>query len=251
MTNAEHPLPDTPDTPAHRPRVLVTGVEQIEGAGAARVLAEAGCRVIAHSFSADAADAVATEITEAGGTAYPAVADLTIEADVDRLFAGLEDRYGGIDSLMHTAWLPGPETATNNLADIAPADWGRFTYDHMAMLFLTTRRAASSMQHNSTTGTIVTVTGLGTGPAIDNLPSSPARDAINGAIESFTMTAARDQTLAALRINTIRLSRLASADAADALPPRLDELLPLLLVDRSIGSGHVIPAQPTFALVPS
>ncbi|MGW5152228.1 SDR family NAD(P)-dependent oxidoreductase [Rhodococcus koreensis] len=137
MTNAEHPLPDTPDTPAHRPRVLVTGVEQIEGAGAARVLAEAGCRVIAHSFSADAADAVATEITEAGGTAYPAVADLTIEADVDRLFAGLEDRHGGIDSLMHTAWLPGPETATNNLADIAPADWGRFTYDHMAMLFLT------------------------------------------------------------------------------------------------------------------
>ncbi|MFC9362759.1 SDR family oxidoreductase [Rhodococcus sp. NPDC057014] len=251
MTNAEHPLPDTPDTPAHRPRVLVTGVEQIEGAGAARVLAEAGCRVIAHSFSADAADAVATEITEAGGTAYPAVADLTIEADVDRLFAGLEDRHGGIDSLMHTAWLPGPETATNNLADIAPADWGRFTYDHMAMLFLTTRRAASSMQHNPAPGTILTVTGLGAGLSIENPDSGPARDAINGAVESFTMAAARDNALAALRINTIRLTPSIGADVADAVPPSLDELLVLLLVERPLGSGHVIPAAPTYALVPS
>ncbi|MFC9557507.1 SDR family NAD(P)-dependent oxidoreductase [Rhodococcus sp. NPDC056960] len=250
MTNAEQPLP-THAASAHRLRVLVTGVEQLEGASTARILAEAGCRVIAHSFTADAADAVATEITEAGGTAYPAVADLTIEADVDRLFAGLEERHGGIDSLIHTAWLPGPETAANNLADIAPADWGRFTYDHMAMLFLTTRRAAASMQHTSTTGTIVTVTGLGAGGAIDDTATSPARDAINGAVESFTMTAARDQTLDALCINTIRLSRLSSADVADALPPRLDELLPLLLVDRSIGSGHVIPAQPAYALVPS
>ncbi|MBV6754840.1 SDR family NAD(P)-dependent oxidoreductase [Rhodococcus opacus] len=243
MTNAEQPLPNPS---SHRLRVLVTGVEQAEGAHTARILAERGCRVITHSFSADAADAVVAEITDTGATAYPAVADLTIETDVDRLFTGIEDRHGGLDVLIHTAWLPGPETAAHDLAGIAPADWGRFTYDHMAALFLTTRRAAASMQHNPIPASILTVSGLGTVGT-----SALARDAINGAIESFTLAAARDTTLAGLRINTIRLTAEIDADVADAVPPRLDDVLDLLLGDRTLGSGHVIPAQPSYALVPS
>lgn len=82
------------------------------------------------------------------------------------MFAGVEDWYGGLDALIHTDWLPGPETATNNLAKIDAADWGRFTHAHMTMLLLTTRRAAASMRLNPTAGTILTVTGLGSSTSI-------------------------------------------------------------------------------------
>ncbi|MDF3312923.1 hypothetical protein P3H15_49260 [Rhodococcus sp. T2V] len=120
----------------------------------------------------------------------------------------------------------------------------------MTMLFLTVRRAAAAMQNNPTPGTILTVTGLGAGTTIDNPGTGLARDSVNGAIKSFTLAAARDNTLAGLRPNTIRLTAPA-ADVADVVPPRLDELLALLLADRPLGSGHVIAAQSNYALVPS
>src|SRR5262245_5210138 len=54
------------DTDLRRPLVLVTGVEQPEGAHIARVLYGMGYHVVAHSFSGECADRVATDLDDTG-----------------------------------------------------------------------------------------------------------------------------------------------------------------------------------------
>uniref|UniRef100_A0A097SQF3 3-oxoacyl-[acyl-carrier-protein] reductase MabA n=1 Tax=Rhodococcus sp. NS1 TaxID=402236 RepID=A0A097SQF3_9NOCA len=235
--------------------VLVTGVEQAEGARAATALSAAGHTVLAHSFSPAAADALALEITDAGGSAHPLAADLTVESEVERLFTHLEHRFGGISALVHTAWLPGPETACHPLAEIRPADWGRFTYDHMALLFHTTRRAAESIRRTKRIGSIVTVTGLGSPTAPAHAPvtaAGPARTSISGAVESFTVAAGQHPDTATVRINGIRLvaETATSGDDGDTVP-NLDSLLARMVDPVSeIGSGHIFAAHLSRPLTP-
>ena len=133
-------IPLNPQAPPARDRlVLVTGVEQPEGAYAARALGTHGFDVIAHSFTSEAAERVAQDITGIGGRATAAVADLTIDGEVDRLFTGIEDTHGRVDTVIHSAWIPGPESTGTPLQSIHPHDWDRFLHAHLRMLFTTVR----------------------------------------------------------------------------------------------------------------
>ncbi|MGV5049918.1 SDR family oxidoreductase [Rhodococcus pyridinivorans] len=230
-------------------RVLVTGVEQNEGAHVARTLAAAGHHVFTHSFTLDAAEHLAGRVADDDGIAHPVAADLTLESDVDNMFTHLERRYGGIDALVHTAWLPGPETACHSLSEIRPADWGRFTYDHMALLFHTTRRAAVSLHRTGSIGSIVTVTGLDTLRRITDTDRGPARDSMDGAIESFALAAGREPGSNFLRINNIRLVPTPTPETSvtAAAPVRLEAVLPELIDPTSdIGSGGIFTAYTSF-----
>jgi NAD(P)-dependent dehydrogenase (short-subunit alcohol dehydrogenase family) len=53
--------------------------------------------------SAGALDAVAGEITAAGGTAFPIVADLAEPRSVERAVTGAADRLGGLDGAFNNA----------------------------------------------------------------------------------------------------------------------------------------------------
>ena len=239
-----HPLP----RPATSLRVLVTGVEQNEGAHVARMLAAAGHHVFTHSFTINTAERLSGRITDDGGIAHPVAADLTLESDVDNMFLDLEGRHGGINALVHTAWLPGPETACHSLSRIRPADWGRFTYDHMALLFHTTRRAAVSLHRTGGIGSIVTVSGLDTIRRITDTDRGPARDSMDGAIESFTLAAGCELGGNLSRINNIRLVPTPAPEtSAAAAPPRLEAVLPELIDPASnIGSGDIFTAYTSF-----
>lgn len=198
-------IPLNPQTPPARDRlVLVTGVEQPEGAYAARTLGTHGFDVIAHSFISEAAEQIAHDITGIGGRATAAVADLTIHGEVDRLFTGIEDTHGHIDTVVHAAWIPGPESTGTPLQSIHPHDWDRFLHAHLRMLFTTVRRAMQSMSDRNRAGSIVTIVGVNrteTGTGVSTL----ARQVIDGAIEAFTAAAAHDISARTLQVNTIRL----------------------------------------------
>ncbi|MDV6282965.1 SDR family NAD(P)-dependent oxidoreductase [Rhodococcus jostii] len=200
------PIPLNPQTPPKRNSnlVLVTGVEHPEGAYAARTLGTHGFDVIAHSFISEAAEQIAHDITGIGGRATAAVADLTIHGEVDRLFTGIEDTHGHIDTVVHAAWIPGPESTGTPLQSIHPHDWDRFLHAHLRMLFTTVRRAMQSMSDRNRAGSIVTIVGVNrteTGTGVSTL----ARQVIDGAIEAFTAAAAHDISARTLQVNTIRL----------------------------------------------
>lgn len=83
---------------------LVTGAGKGIGAGIARALAAAGMQVaVNYTHGKDTADAVVTEISEAGGTAAAFQADISQEADVARLFAEIRGTFGAVDTLINNA----------------------------------------------------------------------------------------------------------------------------------------------------
>src|SRR5436309_201012 len=84
--------------------MLITGGSRGIGAATARLAAERGYAVCVNYRAArDAAEAIAREITAAGGRAMAVGADVASEADVARLFASVDASLGAITALVNNA----------------------------------------------------------------------------------------------------------------------------------------------------
>lgn len=83
---------------------LVTGASKGIGASIAIHLAKEGAKVVVNyaSSSSDAEKVVSTIINE-GGTAIALKGDVSIQADVDRIFRETEIAFGGLDILVNNA----------------------------------------------------------------------------------------------------------------------------------------------------
>ncbi len=87
---------------------LVTGASSGIGAAIARAYGRAGIAVgVNYVGSADDAEAIAKEIRESGGNAIAVRADVSREADVERLFAETERRLGPLWGLVNNAGIVG------------------------------------------------------------------------------------------------------------------------------------------------
>ena len=83
-------------------RILITGAGSGIGAGIAADLARAGHIILATDLNAEAAEATAAAINEAGGKASAFALDVTSDEDVDRLVTELG---GKVDVLVNNAGL--------------------------------------------------------------------------------------------------------------------------------------------------
>jgi len=87
---------------------IVTGASSGIGAGCARELAHAGATVVVNypvSFTKEMAEQVVGEIAANGGRAITYQADVSKEADVQKMFADVISRYGTVDILVNNAGL--------------------------------------------------------------------------------------------------------------------------------------------------
>ena len=99
---------------------VVTGSSSGIGAGAARALAAAGAAVVVnYNSQAEPAQALAAQINQAGGRALAIGADVSREADVERLFAQTLDAFGHLDILVANSGLQ----KDANLVDMSLDDW--------------------------------------------------------------------------------------------------------------------------------
>jgi 3-oxoacyl-[acyl-carrier protein] reductase len=98
---------------------LVSGSGQGVGRGTAMLLAEHGAHVYINDLFPDRAAAVVDEIRGLGGTADPAVADVTSPEQV----AGLADSIGAVDILVNNAGLPPGMYQIKPFLEIAPEEW--------------------------------------------------------------------------------------------------------------------------------
>jgi NAD(P)-dependent dehydrogenase (short-subunit alcohol dehydrogenase family) len=86
---------------------LVTGGSRGIGAATASVLAERGFRVVVnYRASAQEAEEVVAAISKAGGEAVAIQADVTVPGDVARMVGDIDQRWGGVDVLVHNALIP-------------------------------------------------------------------------------------------------------------------------------------------------
>ena len=87
---------------------IVTGASSGIGSGVAKSLAAAGATVVVNypvDATKAAAEAVLREITAAGGKGITAKADVSKEADVQKMFADTISRFGTVDILVNNAGL--------------------------------------------------------------------------------------------------------------------------------------------------
>ncbi|MGA7815399.1 SDR family NAD(P)-dependent oxidoreductase [Caballeronia sp.] len=98
------------------PVALITGASRGIGAATASVLAQEGYRVVVnHRASAPQAEDVAATIIAAGGEAMVIKADVTEPDDVAAMVNEINQRWGGVDVLVHNALTPFDITSFANL----------------------------------------------------------------------------------------------------------------------------------------
>ena len=100
---------------------LVTGGGRGIGAATARLLAEAGARVVVAARSVDEIEAVAAEIRRCGATAEAVPCDVADSAAIARLRAAVEARFGAVDILVSNAGI----ASSAPLAKVGLEEWNR------------------------------------------------------------------------------------------------------------------------------
>lgn len=181
--------------------IIVTGGSRGIGAATAQLLGQRGYSVVVnYAGNAAAAQAVCEAITSAGGTAKAMQADVSVEAEIDRLFAAA-DELGPLVGLVNNAGV------VDQAARVEAFDMARLTRMFAINTFgsiLCAGRAVKRMStlHGGRGGGIVNI-----GSAASKL-GSPAMfvdyAAAKGAIDSFTVGLALEVAAEGIRVNCVR-----------------------------------------------
>ncbi|MFJ8276046.1 SDR family oxidoreductase [Streptomyces griseoviridis] len=162
---------------------IVTGGSRGIGREVAQRLAADGLAVVVGYVGSEKAaqDAVRT-IEEAGGTAFPARADVADETEVAALFDLAETTYGGIDVVVHAAG----RMPLSPVADLDLADLDAVYRTNIRGTFVVDQQAARRLRPG---GTIVNFSTSILGLAF---PGYGAYAASKGAVEALTLILARE-----------------------------------------------------------
>jgi 3-oxoacyl-[acyl-carrier protein] reductase len=135
---------------------LVTGAARNIGRAIALALADAGAAVVVNARSSrEEAEAVAAEITRAGGQAMAHLADVTDEAAVGRMVEAAIGRFGRLDVLVNNA----------AVRDVSPIDtidlatWRRITGIILDGAFICAKACIPALR-TSGAGAIVNIGGM-------------------------------------------------------------------------------------------
>lgn len=136
---------------------LVTGAGRRIGRAVALRLGAEGARVVVHYRNSQAeADGVAAEIARHGGEAVCLRADLGSIADIERLFAETERRFGRLDILVNNAAVFSPTP----LGKTQESEWDAILDTNLKAQFFATQRAAPLLAQTGR-GRIINFASLG------------------------------------------------------------------------------------------
>src|SRR6185503_7478179 len=140
-----------------RPSLLITGASRGIGAATARLAAERGYDVcVNYRANEGAARAVVNEIERGGGRAISVQADVSLEADIVRLFATVDRELGPLSALVNNAGILELQTRVER---IDAARLARVFATNVTGAFICAREAVRRMStaHGGAGGAIVNV----------------------------------------------------------------------------------------------
>jgi NAD(P)-dependent dehydrogenase (short-subunit alcohol dehydrogenase family) len=181
--------------------LLVTGGSRGIGAAVARMAAARGHDVaIQYREDHAAAEAVAEDLRRAGARSLALRADLSVEADVARLFAELDDGLGRPDGLVNNAGVTG---RSGRLADSDPAVIRSCIDINVTGAILVAREAVRRMstRHGGAGGAIVNISSVAA--EIGSPGEYVWYAASKGAIDSLTVGLAREVAQEGIRVNAV------------------------------------------------
>jgi NAD(P)-dependent dehydrogenase (short-subunit alcohol dehydrogenase family) len=179
---------------------LITGASSGLGARFARVLSGAGASVALAARRTDRLEALAAEITAAGGRALPLAMDVTDEASVMAGFDAAEAALGSLDIVFANAGMNNRASAV----EITAEAWDEMMGVNVKGVFLTAREgarrmmAAGSRQHRR--GRIVLIASIG---ATKVLPGLTAYCASKAAVAMMGRSLAREWANRGINVNVL------------------------------------------------
>jgi NAD(P)-dependent dehydrogenase (short-subunit alcohol dehydrogenase family) len=186
--------------------MLVTGGSRGIGAATARLAAARGYAVaISYRSNRAAADAVVDEITHAGGAAIAVAADVSVEADVVRLFREADEAlgktHGPLCALVNNA---GILERQMRVEQMDAARLARVFATNVIGSFLCAREAVQrmSIRRGGTGGAIVNVSSIGA--RLGSPEEYVDYAASKGAIDTFTIGLAKEVAADGIRVNAVR-----------------------------------------------
>ncbi|MEV6897027.1 SDR family oxidoreductase [Amycolatopsis sp. NPDC051372] len=182
---------------------IVTGGSGGIGRVVAERLAKDGMKVLVHySGNPERAEEVVAAITAAGGVASTAQADVADEFQVAALFDTAEQRYGGVDVVVHTAGI----MLLSPLTELKLADLDRMHRINIRGTFVVDQQAARRLRPG---GALVNFSTSVTKLALTDYTAYAAS---KGAVDAITLILARE-----LRGRDITVNAVAPGPTATAL----------------------------------
>lgn len=174
---------------------IVTGASSGIGRRTAELLAARGARVAIFARSAEKLDAIAARHRERMLAVSGDVGDL---ADVERLFAATESRFGHCDVLVNNAGMIDPAPLIDTTLD----QWERMFAVNVRGAFLTCRRALPAMLERGT-GAIVNVSSISGVIGPEKFPGWVSYCASKGALISMSEALAVEVKEKGVRVNSV------------------------------------------------
>lgn len=182
--------------------LLITGAGRGIGATTAVLAAERGYAVCVNYLrNADAAASVVKKITSQGGRAMAVAADVSVEADVVRLFQEVDQKLGPLTALVNNAGIVDRQSRVD---EMSAARLQRMFAVNVTSSFLCAREAVRRMSTRNG----------GKGGAIVNVSSAASRiggpgeyvdyAASKGAIDTMTIGLAKEVAEEGIRVNAVR-----------------------------------------------
>jgi 3-oxoacyl-[acyl-carrier protein] reductase len=177
------------------PRIaLVTGGSGGIGRDVAKRLAADGMTVVVHyGGNPDRAKEVVDDITAAGGTASSVAADVADEEQVAALFDDVEQRYGGVDVVVHTAGI----MLLSPLADLSMDDLDRMHRINIRGTFVVDQQAVRRLRPG---GALINFSSSVVKLA---LPNYTAYAATKGAVDAMTLILAKEMRGRDVTVNAV------------------------------------------------
>ncbi|AMB59413.1 SDR family NAD(P)-dependent oxidoreductase [Microterricola viridarii] len=174
---------------------IVTGGAGGIGRATALAFAAEGARVAVVDVRADAAEAVAAEIRANGGTAIAVAADVSSEADIQRIIATTIAEFGGVNVVFNNAGIIRRSTAVETTEE----EWDRVFGVNVKSIFLMCKHVVPVMAAAGGGSIVNTGSGWGLkggGQAISYCASK-------GAVVNMTRALAIDHGPQGIRVNSV------------------------------------------------
>lgn len=203
--------------------VVVTGGSMGIGYAAAREALQSGANVTIFARGARELEKAAHDLSSEGyeDRVNWIAGDVSVAADVERLFERASARFSGIDGVVHAAAVLEP---IGTILDVDPAAWLRTVEIDLFGTFLVTRGACAAMRERG--GSIVLFSGGGASAAY---PNFTAYACSKTGVVRLAETAAREMEALGIRINAlapglvatrmVEITRRSGAAGASAAPP--------------------------------
>ena len=210
--------------------LIITGASRGIGAATARLAGTRGYSVcVNYRQNGGAAEAVVADVQAAGGRAVAVQGDVSVEADVVRLFERA-DRLGRIAGLVNNAGVLDRQApvATMDAARIA-----RILATNVVGAFMCAREAVKRMstKRGGTGGAIVNVSSMAArlGGAFEYVDYAASK----GALDTMTIGLAREVADEGIRVNAVRPGLIyTEMHASSGEPNRVDRISPQVPMKR-------------------